>query len=339
MAALHVHGVGLACPVGLTATSACAAIRARVDQRFEMDYLDNAGEPIVGSFSERLGWERTRRQRWLVLLAYALGDLGRTHGMELLGQVPILLAAPFDTQGTVPAPAELARSLGKLLAMPFDPRQIRVLTRGSLGGLWAIGEVREWLRKQGEQRVVVAGADSFIEARILARLARERRLLTSDNADGFIPGEAAACILLGMSGRDSLAAITGLGFGEEPGRLDNDIPLRGEGIATAARQALAEAGLGLHDMHFRLSDATGEAYWFKEQVLVVSKLLRQNMDAFPLWLSASILGHVGCAAALVNIIMAIRAWERGYAPGPRAIVFGSNDVGERAALVLDRGRA
>lgn len=330
----YVHAVGMATPVGLRAASACAAMRAGIDQRFEMEYLDNRGEGIMGSFLERLGWDRTRRERWLMLLAYALTDLALSRGKAIL-QLPMIVTVPADTRGGLATPEELAAALDPLLATALDPRRIFVIDGGSVGGLWALSEARRWLRTWGDGMVLVGGADSFIEARVLARIAREGRLLSEDNADGFTPGEAAACLLIGASRKGSLAAILGLGFGDEPGRLDNDVPLRSEGLADAARQALQEAGLGMHELDFRLSDATGEAYWFKEQVLVISKLLRHNMQAFPLWLAATTLGHVGCAAALVNAVTAIDAWQRGRAPGRRAIVYGSGNAGERGALVLE----
>jgi 3-oxoacyl-[acyl-carrier-protein] synthase-1 len=336
---VHVEAVGMACPVGLTATLACAAIRAGIDRRMEMDYLDNDGEPIVGSHLDSLGWERTRRERWSILLAYALRDLCRNHGLGLIERTPMVLVVPADSNGYQPTNAEIAVDLAARLQIQIDPRQVEVVFADSYGAFWAIAAARQRLvaASQSDARVLVAAADSLIEARVLLRLARARRLITKENSDGVIPGEAAACVLLGTSAKVGHASIVGMGFGNEPGRLDNDVPLRGEGIADAARQALSEAGLAMHDLHFRLSDASGEAYWFKEQVLVISKLLRRNMDEFPLWLAAARLGDVGCAASLCNLLTAVAAWRRGYAPGPRAIAYASAGNGDRAALVLEAG--
>jgi 3-oxoacyl-[acyl-carrier-protein] synthase I len=336
---VHVCAVGMACPVGLSAVTACAAMRAGIDRRSEMEYLGNDGQPVVGSHLARLGWDLTRRERWSWLLAYALRDLCQEHGLVLLERTPMLLAIPYDSNGHRPTATEVATDLGKRLGVSLDPANMEVVTEGSFGGFRGLAAARQALLapSASHRHVVVAAADSFIEARALARLDRERRLLTRTHSDGIIPGEAAACVLLGSERRASLASICGIGLANEPGRLDNDVPLRGQGIAHAARQALAEARLEMHDMCFRLSDAGGEAYDFKEQVLAVSKLLRRNMDAFPLWLGAMTLGDVGCAAGLCNLLTAVAAWRRGYAPGPRAIAYASAANGNRAAVVLEAG--
>ena len=106
-------------------------------------------------------------------------------------------------------------------------------------------------------------------------------------------------------------------------------------MVAAARAALGEAGLSLHDMDFRLSDATGEGYFFREQLLLLTRLLRQRKPDFPIWLCAATLGYVGLAAGLCSLVQAIIACRRGYAPGPRSIATVGSLQGERAALILE----
>ncbi len=337
--AIYVRAAGMACPVGLTAATACAAMRAGISRFGETEYLGNDGQPVVASFLSRLGSDLSRRERWMKLLAYALRDLCEQHerGRALLTQAPIMLAAPLDSSAARPSPADVAAALSNELGVALAPQQLQIVTEESFGGVRALAGARQWLLESSSthRNVVVAGADSYVEARALARLDRDRRLLTRDRSDGIIPGEAAACLLLDTSPQASLAAILGIGLANEPGRLDNDVPLRGQGIAHAARQALAEAGLELHELHFRLSDASGEGYAFKEQVLAVTKLLRRNMDDLPLWLSATTLGDIGCAGGVCNLVSAVSAWSRGRAPGPRAIAYASATNGNRAAVVLE----
>ena len=47
-------------------------------------------------------------------------------------------------------------------------------------------------------------------------------------------------------------------------------------------------------------------------------------------------GDVGAASGPLNCALAIEAWRRAYAPGPRALVWGSSDGGRRAATILER---
>ncbi|MGH1343373.1 MAG: hypothetical protein ACRBN8_17575, partial [Nannocystales bacterium] len=45
-------------------------------------------------------------------------------------------------------------------------------------------------------------------------------------------------------------------------------------------------------------------------------------------------GDIGAATSILNCIAAIHAWDRGYAKGPAAMVWGGSESGARAALVL-----
>ena len=99
-----------------------------------------------------------------------------------------------------------------------------------------------------------------------------------------------------------------------------DEPLLGVGLTRAADLALTEAGVGMHDIDFRLSDVTGESYGFKEQVLAVNKLLKVHKEEFPLWHYADAIGDTGAAAGLCQLAIAYQAFVKGYAPGRRAVV-------------------
>lgn len=334
---IYVRAVGMACPVGLSWRAACAAIRAGIDRKQELPYLDNRGYPLTGSFLGSLDMSMTAEQRWLYLLAHALADLASTQVPTKVAAMPLILALPLDANGRAPDVETLARELSGRLPFTIDPRRLRIVTQGAHGGYQALTMARDILRQGQHPACLVAAADSLVHARALLALSEQRRLLTEDNSDGVIPGEAAACLLVASSPEQALAVVRGLGFAEEPALPDNDIPLRGDGLAAAARAALAEAGLGMHETDFRLSDAAGESYYFKEQALVLLKLLRQRKDRFPLWQCADTLGDTGAAAGLCGLATAIAGFCRGYAPGPRAIGFVGNTRGQRASLVLEAG--
>jgi 3-oxoacyl-[acyl-carrier-protein] synthase-1 len=130
--------------------------------------------------------------------------------------------------------------------------------------------------------------------------------------------------------------VIGLGFGQEKATVSSEEPLLGLGLAEAARAALAEAGLQLHDTDFRLSDATGEAYGFKEQALAVARLHRVWKAEFPHWHCADSIGDAGAAAGVCQLVIASQAFRRGYAFGDRAICFTSATSEDRAVAVLQR---
>ncbi|MBL9106705.1 MAG: hypothetical protein JNL82_37635 [Myxococcales bacterium] len=336
-AALAIAAFGLACPVGLTATTACAAIRAGINRRQLLPYTTDDGVSLSGSMLDQLPLHSPRRRRWLVLAHHALRDLLGERMTDALGRVPLVLAVA-DTAAAAPSGVEVLRhELSRQLELPSPIRELHVVVGGSTAGLRAVVAARELIRLRKAESCVVLAADSLIDAHTLEELSRHRRLLTERNPDGFTPGEAAACLLVqGASGRlaPTVGTISGLGSAREPATLDNDVPLRAEGVTRAAAAALAEARLELHDVDFRVSDATGESFWFKEQALLPARLLRRRKVELPLWLTSAELGHTRAAAALSGVVMALAASARDLAPGPLSLVFAGDEDGARVAAVV-----
>lgn len=332
-ATMDVAALGMACPLGLSARAACAAIRAGLNARQLLPYADEDGEPIAGAMLERIEPHRPRRQRWLGLACYALFDLLGARMAEMLAQVPMILVLSDSEAATADGFERVRRELSAQLECELPPRLLQIVVGGPSAGLRALVNARAWLTNSAPGCIVLA-ADSLVDARSLHGLSQRRRLLTARNPDGLSPGEAAACVFLQSSMARSWGRIVGLGVGWEDATFDNDVPLRAEGLVQASRAALGEAGMGLHDVDFRVCDATGESFSFKEHALLPARLLRQRKVAFPLWSTAAMLRHVGAAAGLCGLVMALDACARGHAPGSRALVLAGSDEGERAAAIV-----
>ena len=331
-APVFVQNVGMACPLGLTARSACAAIRAGLDRKQETRYVDDEGSPIIGSYLDEFESGMDRKQRWLGLLAFAVEDLVANVSGDGIHDLPIICVVPES--GKEPTDNGEVAALLSTLGIGIDPTKVSVMPGGSSSVFEAIKSALSMLLETQHSKALVCAADSLINAPALLHLSSHSRLRTEANSDGVTPGEAAAALLISLDSRQARGAIRGLGFGLERSLLSNDIPLRGEGIVQAARGALAESELAMHEIDFRLSDAAGESFYFKEQVLAVTRLLRQNKAEFPLWLTALSLGDVGASAGLTSIVNALIAIQLGYAPGGRAIVYAGHENGERAAAVI-----
>src|SRR6185312_5882884 len=98
-----------------------------------------------------------------------------------------------------------------------------------------------------------AGVDSFLVAATLNAYEANSRLLTSDNSNGFIPGEAGAAVLLGppgTAGQPELRCLA-IGFGREKATVDSEEPLRAEGLVEAYRAMRADGGVTLDDAEYR----------------------------------------------------------------------------------------
>jgi len=332
---MYVRAVGMACPVGLCWAPACAALRAGINRKQVSPYVDNQGREIVTShLRDLLDLRSTPTQRWLFFLTHALQDILEQTSATAFEQLPLLVSLPASAADKPYSVDFIVRELSARLKVALNPRRVRVFTEGSYGGYAALAAGRELVRRREFPACIVAGAESMMCARTLLRLHEQRRLLTEDNSDGVIPGEAAACVLLSPH-KQGLAAIRGMGFAKEPSSLENDVPLRADGLTASARAALDEARLALHDIDFRFSDAAGESFYFKEQALLVSRVLRERKEEFPLWLCAEALGDTGAAAGLCGMVWAIAGWARRYAPGPRAMGFAGNEQGGRAAVIIE----
>lgn len=332
---MYVRAAGMMCPVGFSWPSACAAMRAGINRRRDSPYCDNDGREIVASFVEDLIAAREAvEERWLALLTRALRDLARGIDARLWVQARWVFALPAMANGQAYAPSFVAEEVSRRLGRKIGAENVQVVTEGACGGYVALREAREAVLNG--QPCIVAAADSLLSARRLLFLSEKRRLLVEGNSDGFTPGEAACAVLLSRDRTQALGCVRGLGFGHEPSSLDNDVPLRAEGLVEAARAALLEAGCAMHELDFRVSDASGESFYFKEQALALARLLEQPKREFRLWLPAETLGDTGAAAGLCGMLWALAGWARGYAPGPRAIAFAGNETGGRAALLLQR---
>ena len=182
---------------------------------------------------------------------------------------------------------------------------------------------------------IIAGADSFLVASTLASYEERDRLLTSQNSNGFIPGEAGAAVLVGPPGRttDSELLCLGMGIGQETATIDSEEPLRADGMVAAFRAAFAEAGRTIDDLDFRLTDSNGEQYWFKEAALAMTRTLRVRKERFQIWHPADCVGETGAAIGPCTLAVALASTRKRYSPGPGILFHFGGEGGERAALV------
>ena len=93
----------------------------------------------------------------------------------------------------------------------------------------------------------------------------------------------------------------------------------------------------MHELDWRITDNSGEAYYFKESSLALTRLIRQDKETFDLWHPAECTGECGAATGFTVVAAARDATERGYGPGGRVLAHWSNDAGQRAAITLEYG--
>jgi 3-oxoacyl-[acyl-carrier-protein] synthase-1 len=132
--------------------------------------------------------------------------------------------------------------------------------------------------------------------------------------------------------------VRGLGFAREPVTIEDDAPLRGEGMTGAVRAALENAGIRIEEINYRISDVSGEQYRFKELALALIRLLRERKVDLSIWHPADCVGETGAAALPLMLGVLFYGARKDYLPGSVILAHLSNDDDKRAALVVSAAR-
>ncbi len=334
MSGVAVIACGMATASGLTAPAACAAFRARIENFQETRFISQDGSWIIGA-------EVPLTTPWRGLARHvhmATGPIQEC--LAVCAEIPteqialLLCLAEGDRAGRLPdLDTEFPKRLVSVLGRKFAP-QSKVLAFGQAGGAVAIQEARDLLSQGLVRRVMIASADSFLLAATLSAYDRDDRVLTDENSNGFVAGEAGAAILLGPLGTQGLM-LRGIGMAREAAFLGSGEPLRADGMVSCFRSALGEAGIPLSQIDYRIADITGEQYYFKEASLALTRVLRERVEFMDLWTPADCFGHAGAAALPLMVGVAFTAAAKGYAPGPRTLLHAADDDGRRAALIFE----
>lgn len=334
---LAVHASGLVTALGYNAPASLAAMRAGLSSVAETRWHDfETGKPLRGAkVALPQWWDGVGKLAELLAPAVweCLQPLG---GAQAAAKTPLLIgvSVPQRPGRAAGLDCELLPEVCARLGCPVHPRS-RLFVGDQVGAWVALAQARQWLDAGELGHVVVAGVDSYLSEPTLHALADARRLHTSAQSNGFFPGEAAAAVLVGRATGDDELQVVGWGHGVEPATLGNQLPQRAQGLTEAVRLALADAGVGLNQVAYRLTDLSGEHHKFKEAAFVAGRLNGgERSQPLGLWHPIEYLGEVGAAILPCLLAQALHAGREGYAPGPLALCHVGSDAGARAALVL-----
>ncbi|HET7795843.1 MAG TPA: hypothetical protein VFL64_20820 [Rhizobacter sp.] len=335
-AALAIQATGLVTPVGPTAPLSCAAFRAKLTNPTPTRFLDSDGLPIMAHQVELdMPWRGIPKLARMA--AMSIEEALQAVPREEWGQLPLLLCvAERERVGRIAGLDDaLYAEIEQLLGVRFATGSM-VVPHGRVGVAVALSQARVLLGgPKPPPRVLVASADSLLVWPTLDHFDLAGRLLAAHNSNGFIPGEAAGALLVARPtpGASELLC-SGIGFAREPAHIDSEAPLRADGLSEAIRASLGDAHCEMHDMDFRITDLSGEQYYFKEATLALSRTLRRLKDEFDIWHPAECTGEAGASAGTTVISLAREACRKGYARGHRILAHWSNDGGQRAAVTL-----
>lgn len=339
---IHILALSAQTPVGVNAEQAAASVRAGISRIGEHPhFVDRQGDKVLGAL---VPWIDARLDGWRRLLSLCIAGLhelaSKLPARALAGEIPALLALPEPRPGFQ---EEDARRVATELESAARARgwNVRVTAagRGHAGGLGALKDASEWMQRGGGAACIVGGADSYFHKSTLEWLQENRQLMGSETRGGFPPGEAASFVFLATdSGKRSLrgaslAVLRGCGVSHEANLIKADDVNLGVGLAAAITGATRPLQLPREAADSVYCDLNGERYRSEEWGLALLRDASMVRDttcttAVGSW------GDVGAASGPLLCMLAARAWARGYAKGPRALLWAGSEGGARAAAVL-----
>ena len=327
MPGMAILGRGARTPLGFDCRASAAAVRAGISAIADHPFMiDRHGLPMKVTRDAGLdaGWPCTRR---ISALAAAAAQEALT-GYRPTTRLTVMLNLGEPRPG-LPAgsSAEVASHLRTALEIDAP---IHHAMEGHAGGIVAMQEARRLLDDGRAEAVLVGGAESYLDADTLEWLDGEERLHSENNIYGFCPGEGAAFVLLAKEDRNASLEIAATSLGREANLFGTDNICLGEGLG-AAFVALSD---GPADRI--LCDMNGERYRGNEYGFAVLRSHALFRDAADFDAPADCWGDLGAASGPLFACLAIEAEVRGYARGPRTLIWASSEGGRRGAALLKR---
>lgn len=333
---LAITGVGMVTGVGLSAPATCAAIRCAIDNFQETRFMDNGGEWIMGC-EVPLEQPWRGRTKLIKMAASAIQECLSSNQHVVPKYTPLLLClSEKDRSGRVlDDDNQFFLDLQEALQLQFHPKS-RIIAQGHVSIAVALKHARELIQELKLPHILIAATDSLLVGQTLAYFEGKERLLTSQNSNGFIPGEGAAALLVEAvtANQGNQLVCVGLGFGVEAAHIDSEEPLRADGLTAAILESLDDAGCEMGDLDFRVTDISGDQYYFKEASLALSRTLHNPKEEFDIWHPADCTGETGAVMGLVMVAVLKTACEKAYSKGHYILAHLGNEDGKRSSMIF-----
>lgn len=206
------------------------------------------------------------------------------------------------------------------------------------GATAQLHRVCEELRRGTWQAVLFGGVDSLVDLVSCTLLLREGGAMTTHSAEGTVPGEGAAYVLLQPPGRNQalLAEITGLGYGSEP-HAGCALDKKTTALFAALQVALAGAQLRPTDMEAVVSPHDGSLSATLEWHQAVERLFPRSGGAprdFEEFFLHRTLGETGAAALPQALVLGCARFEFTHPPVRNVMICESEERAARGAVLL-----
>jgi 3-oxoacyl-[acyl-carrier-protein] synthase I len=336
--------MGACTAIGRSVWSSAAAARAAVCGFTEHpSMIDRAGEPMLIARAPWIDPSLSFVERVCGLLLPAVNEAmsGISRVIAHDSKVGCVLALPGVRPGR---DADLDGKLRARLSESFGGRLLGLTSYedGHAAGFRALDAASIGLSSGSLDACVVAGVDSYLTSETLEWLEACDQLHGAglhNNAWGFIPGEAAAAIVLSTEplvarfGLRSYGHVVGIGLGDETNLIKTDSVCIGDGLTRAFRGALEHVAADevIDDV---FCDLNGETYRADEYGFAALRTKTRFRAATDFVAPADCWGDIGAAGATLHMCLGLIAHAKMYAHGPLSLSCGSSETGTRGAAVV-----
>ncbi len=338
-------GLGAATPIGRNVWASAAAARAGICGFYEHPFMiDTAGEPMRVARAPWLDMTIIGAERFCALLFPAIDEALATLSEISVNQrirIGLALALP------PPRPGQLAGLIDAILsAIKARYGKTCVLMEhfavGHAAGHLALDATIKQFTAGAQDVCVVAGVDSYLDPETLEWIEECDQLHGGgpmNNAWGFIPGEAAAAVLVTTDEfvhkyqLDIWGEVLSVGIGQEAKLIKTNAVCIGEGLTQAFRTALAALTPG-EQIHNVFCDMNGEKYRADEYGFTTLRTKDWFRSASDFIALADCWGDVGAAGMPLHIAQVVISQRKRYNKGPLSMVWASSESGERGAAVI-----
>lgn len=330
---IAIERCGIVSSVGLHPSSACAAMRCRLNNFRETSFQLGPEANVLGASVPGIAARGV--QRLYVMAKDALDQAAESLSAQKRLDIPLLVCVAESTR--VGRLTDLDKSLSALLRQAgygVNPHS-GLFSLGKVSVVAALRYAQKLFAEQKADRVLVVAVDSLLNQQTIQGLLSAKRLQGLSEKSGLIPGEGAGAMLLSTAAAatDPRLQILGIGQDVEAAQLSNDVPVRGQGLKSSVEHALSQAQVQPSQLGLRVADLSGESFHFEDAAMAMTRLSAINPMPGILWLPAESLGDTGAASGAMALAWLHEAAQRGYTGCRYALCHFANDDGHRAALI------
>ncbi len=272
--------------------------------------------------------------RLLHLTAFALADIAPQLPHIPL---PLFLAGPEPYYPQQGIQQTFIQHLLNTTGVTIDTGHSRYIAAGRSGVVQAIAAAFKYFAATKAHYALVGGVDSFYDMRTLGILEDNKRLAGKSRFDGFVPGEAAAFLLLASphapepTHKNRLLILHRPATVNEPGHLRGDAPYTAEALATAIKQAISAIQAPANPVIDTLySSENGEMHYSKEMTVATLRNHNTLQTDHTVYRPAECFGDIGAASAAVAIGLASIETKSPHT----SLISASSDGGPRSAICV-----